>query len=140
MIRRVLATALTLALMGCDPEAAKPDGGSGGGGGVTGGGGGSTGGGGGSQTDAGVGDIVAVASGNPQFSILVQAVTKAGLVSALQAPGGKTVFAPTNAAFAALLTELGVSSLDGLSAEQHCTEQRLLGLEVVGKEPNRARA
>jgi uncharacterized surface protein with fasciclin (FAS1) repeats len=48
------------------------------------------------------GDIVAVASGNPDFSTLVAAVAAAGLVETLQGPGPFTVFAPTNDAFAAL--------------------------------------
>jgi uncharacterized surface protein with fasciclin (FAS1) repeats len=46
------------------------------------------------------GDIVAVASSAGDFKTLVQAVQAAGLVSALQAPGPITVFAPTDAAFA----------------------------------------
>ena len=54
-------------------------------------------------------DIVGVALTNPQFSILVEAVVAAGLVETLKGPGPFTVFAPTNAAFAALLTELGVT-------------------------------
>ena len=44
-------------------------------------------------------DIVDVASGEPDFSTLVQAVQAADLVTALQGPGPFTVFAPTNAAF-----------------------------------------
>lgn len=48
------------------------------------------------------GDIVAVASANPDFSTLVAAVAAAGLVETLQGPGPFTVFAPTNDAFAAL--------------------------------------
>jgi uncharacterized surface protein with fasciclin (FAS1) repeats len=53
---------------------------------------------------------VEVAQANPDFSILVEAVVAADLVTTLSAPGtGLTVFAPTNAAFAALLTELGVT-------------------------------
>ena len=48
------------------------------------------------------GDIVAVASGNPDFSTLVAAVAAAGLVETLQGEGPFTVFAPTNAAFEAL--------------------------------------
>jgi uncharacterized surface protein with fasciclin (FAS1) repeats len=48
------------------------------------------------------GDIVAVASGNPDFSTLVAAVQAAGLVETLQGEGPFTVFAPTNEAFAAL--------------------------------------
>ena len=46
--------------------------------------------------------IVVVASGNPDFSTLVTAVKKAGLVDTLSGPGPFTVFAPTNAAFAAV--------------------------------------
>ena len=48
-------------------------------------------------------DIVATAQALPDFSILVEAVVAAGLVTTLQGPGPFTVFAPTNAAFAALL-------------------------------------
>ena len=48
------------------------------------------------------GDIVAVASGNPDFSTLVAALSAAGLVETLQGEGPFTVFAPTEAAFAAL--------------------------------------
>jgi uncharacterized surface protein with fasciclin (FAS1) repeats len=54
-------------------------------------------------------DIVATASADPNLSILVEAVTAADLVSTLQGPGPFTVFAPTNAAFTALLAELGLS-------------------------------
>ena len=54
-------------------------------------------------------NIVQVAQSLPQFSILVEAVVAAGLADALSAPGPLTVFAPTNDAFAALLTELGIS-------------------------------
>jgi uncharacterized surface protein with fasciclin (FAS1) repeats len=53
--------------------------------------------------------IVQTAVANPNFSILVEAVTAAGLVDTLNGAGPFTVFAPTNAAFAALLTELGVT-------------------------------
>ena len=53
-------------------------------------------------TEATVGDIVEVASGNPDFSILTTALTEAGLVETLQGPGPFTVFAPTNEAFEAL--------------------------------------
>jgi uncharacterized surface protein with fasciclin (FAS1) repeats len=49
-----------------------------------------------------VGNIVAVAQGNPEFSTLVAAVTAAGLGEALSGAGPFTVFAPTNAAFEAL--------------------------------------
>ncbi|MBQ0961383.1 fasciclin domain-containing protein [Ideonella sp. 4Y11] len=53
--------------------------------------------------------VAAGAGSPPEFTILVEAVQAAGLVSALQADGPFTVFAPTDAAFAALLTELGIS-------------------------------
>jgi transforming growth factor-beta-induced protein len=61
--------------------------------------------------------IVEIASANTSFSTLVAALAKADLVSALEGDGPFTVFAPTNEAFAALLADLGVSSLDDLSAE-----------------------
>jgi uncharacterized surface protein with fasciclin (FAS1) repeats len=47
-------------------------------------------------------DIVELASGNEDLSTLVTAVKAAGLVETLQGDGPFTVFAPTNAAFAAL--------------------------------------
>lgn len=46
--------------------------------------------------------IVEIAAGNPDFSTLVAAVTAAGLDDDLAGAGPFTVFAPTNAAFAAL--------------------------------------
>ncbi|GAA0272731.1 fasciclin domain-containing protein [Alteraurantiacibacter aestuarii] len=48
------------------------------------------------------GTIVDVAVGNEDFSTLVAAVQAAGLVDTLSGAGPFTVFAPTNAAFAAL--------------------------------------
>lgn len=62
--------------------------------------------------------IVEVASNDAQFSILVDAVVKAGLVDALSASGPYTVFAPTNDAFKQLFANLGVDGLDDLTAEQ----------------------
>ena len=53
--------------------------------------------------------IVQTAQAAPDFSILVEAVVAADLVDALSAPGPLTVFAPTNAAFADLLAELGLT-------------------------------
>ena len=47
-------------------------------------------------------DIVDIAASNEDFSTLVAAVQAAGLVETLQGDGPFTVFAPTNAAFAAL--------------------------------------
>ncbi|MEG5057515.1 fasciclin domain-containing protein [Microcoleus sp. A2-C5] len=47
-------------------------------------------------------DIVAIASGDPQFKTLTKALGEAGLVTTLKGKGPFTVFAPTDAAFAAL--------------------------------------
>jgi uncharacterized surface protein with fasciclin (FAS1) repeats len=47
-------------------------------------------------------DIIDIAASDDQFSTLVAAVTAAGLVETLKGDGPFTVFAPTNAAFAAL--------------------------------------
>jgi transforming growth factor-beta-induced protein len=55
-------------------------------------------------------NIVETAIANPQFSTLVAAVQAAGLVDTLSGPGPFTVFAPTNAAFEALLAELGLTA------------------------------
>jgi transforming growth factor-beta-induced protein len=62
--------------------------------------------------------VVNIAIDNENFSTLVSAVVKAGLVDALSAAGPFTVFAPTNAAFDALFTALGVSGINDLTAEQ----------------------
>ncbi len=53
-----------------------------------------------------------------QFQPLVLAVIKAGLVEALSADGPFTIFAPSNSAFDALFTTLGVSGINDLTAEQ----------------------
>jgi uncharacterized surface protein with fasciclin (FAS1) repeats len=47
-------------------------------------------------------DIVDIAASNGNFNTLVAAVTAAGLVDTLKGDGPFTVFAPTDAAFAAL--------------------------------------
>jgi transforming growth factor-beta-induced protein len=54
--------------------------------------------------------IVDIASGNPDFSILVAALGQADLVDTLQGEGPFTVFAPTNDAFTALLNSLNITS------------------------------
>ena len=75
-------------------------------------------------------DIVATAQALPDFSILVEAVVAAGLVETLQGTGPFTVFAPTNAAFAALLAELGVSKAALLADKALLT--KVLTYHVVG--------
>ena len=62
--------------------------------------------------------VVNIALDNDNFSILVQAVVKAGLVDALNGKGPFTVFAPTNDAFKSLFMQLGISGIDALTAEQ----------------------
>lgn len=77
--------------------------------------------------------VVTFATSNPDFSILVQALTRADLttnfVEILSGAGPFTVFAPTNAAFAALLSELGVASLNDIPV---ATLEAVLTYHVVG--------
>lgn len=70
------------------------------------------------KAEKAAGTVVDIAVANSDFSILVEAVTKAGLAGALSAEGPFTVFAPTNDAFKALFKELGVSGVKDLTAEQ----------------------
>lgn len=73
-------------------------------------------------------NIVAVASGNADFSTLVAAIKAADLVDALSAAGPYTVFAPTNAAFAAL----PAGTLDSLlKPENKAKLQAILKYHVV---------
>lgn len=74
-----------------------------------------------SDTPATSNTIVDIAAGNPDFSLLVAAATRAGLVETLANPDGAfTVFAPTNAAFAAsgiteeMIDSMPVASLTGI--------------------------
>ena len=75
--------------------------------------------------------IAQYASAEDDFSILVEALSKANLVSALNGDGNFTVFAPTNAAFTQLFTQLGVSGIADLSAE---TLTPILLYHVLGEE------
>jgi transforming growth factor-beta-induced protein len=75
--------------------------------------------------------VAEYAVSDPNFSILVQALTKAGLVDVLNGEGNFTVFAPTNAAFTSLFGELGVSGISDLSAE---TLTPILLYHVLGEE------
>jgi len=61
------------------------------------------------------GNIVEVAVGAGDFNTLVAAIQAAGLVDTLEGPGPFTVFAPTDAAFAALPAGL----LDALLLEEN---------------------
>ena len=80
----------------------------------------------------GIPKIPTFAVANPDFSILVQALTRADLTTNyatfLEGDGPFTVFAPTNAAFAALLTELNVTQLSDIDA---ATLEAVLTYHVV---------
>ena len=74
--------------------------------------------------------IVELASKNSNLSTLVAALQKADLVSALQADGSFTVFAPTNDAFQDLLdSNDSWSSLDDIPVE---TLKSVLLFHVLG--------
>ncbi|MBI1344380.1 MAG: fasciclin domain-containing protein [Terrimonas sp.] len=67
------------------------------------------------------GTIVDAVAGNPDFSLLLQAVLRAGttgtdVAALLSSDGPFTVFAPTNTAFQNLLGTLGATSLDDIPA------------------------
>ena len=76
-------------------------------------------------------NIVEIAQSNPDLSILVEAVVAAGLAPNLST-GSLTVFAPTNAAFVALLGELGVGK-EALLANKALLAQVLTYHVVPGK-------
>ena len=80
----------------------------------------------------GIPSIPTFAVANPDFSILVQALTRSDLgqnyATFLSGTGPFTVFAPTNAAFAALLAELGANSLEDIDA---ATLEAVLTYHVV---------
>jgi uncharacterized surface protein with fasciclin (FAS1) repeats len=78
-------------------------------------------------------NIVELAQGNPDLSSLVAAVQRAGLVEALSDESKQyTVFAPTNAAFAAFLTANGFANLDAVpeAALKNLLLNHVLGSEV----------
>lgn len=77
--------------------------------------------------------LVQQLQGMPQFSTLVEAVVAANLQDALSGAGPLTVFAPTNTAFAALLTELGVTKEQLLANKPLLTavlQYHVLGAQV----------
>lgn len=70
------------------------------------------------------------AGSQPQFTVLVAAVTAAGLDTTLSGPGPFTVFAPTDQAFASLLAELGVTKEQLLANKPLLTS--VLGYHALG--------
>ena len=67
-------------------------------------------------------NIIQNAVNSKDHTTLVAAVKAAGLVETLEGKGPFTVFAPTNAAFSAALTELGVSKADLLANKTLLTQ------------------
>jgi uncharacterized surface protein with fasciclin (FAS1) repeats len=60
--------------------------------------------------------IFEIAANDSRFTVLTQSLEATGLDEALSGAGTFTVFAPTDDAFAALLADLGIESLDALLA------------------------
>lgn len=88
-------------------------------------------------------DLVQTAQALPGFGTLVQAVLAANLQGALAQPGPLTVFAPTDAAFGALLAELNVTA-EALLADTalltrvltyHVVPGRVLAADIVPGAP-----
>ena len=74
--------------------------------------------------------IAGIALDTPDLSILVDALSRAGLVQTLSYPGDYTVFAPTNAAFTSFLSSNGFASLDDVPVD--ALTQVLLNHVVLG--------
>lgn len=79
-------------------------------------------------TEMGEQTIVETALANPDFSTLVTALQKAGLVETLSGKGPFTVFAPTNAAFA----KVDAKALEGLLANKPALTTVLTSHVVAG--------
>ena len=77
-------------------------------------------------------DIVDTAVANGSFTTLAKALTSAGLVDTLKGKGPFTVFAPTNEAFTAALTALGVTK-EQLFADKELLTKILTYHVVAGK-------
>lgn len=77
--------------------------------------------------------IVDIATGDDNFSVLVDALTSAGLVETLQGDGPFTVFAPTNNAFLALEALPNGDALKEVLL-YHVASGRYLGADLLKKE------
>lgn len=74
--------------------------------------------------------IAGLAIATPDLSILVDALSRAGLVQTMSYPGDYTVFAPTNTAFTNFLSANGFASLDDVPVD--VLTQVLLNHVVIG--------
>jgi transforming growth factor-beta-induced protein len=86
-------------------------------------------------TAAEPGTIVDVAAAAGNFTTLVAAVQAAGLTETLSSPGPFTVFAPTDAAFAAALDSLGLTA-DQLFADKEMLTSILTYHVIAGEVPS----
>jgi len=82
--------------------------------------------------------VVDIAVGSEAHTVLVAAVTEAGLVETLQSEGPFTVFAPTDEAFAAALEALGITAEELLASEglagiltYHVVAGKLMAADVI---------
>jgi len=92
-------------------------------------------------TEQSITDVVAssATSDTPEFTILLQAVQAAGLGETLASEGPFTVFAPTDAAFAAALDQLGLTAEELLSDTElltnvllyHVVPAELMAADVI---------
>jgi uncharacterized surface protein with fasciclin (FAS1) repeats len=76
-------------------------------------------------------NVVELAQATPDLSILVEAVVAADLATTLSGAGPFTVFAPTNAAFTAALTELGLTKAQLLDPANKALLTKILTYHVV---------
>lgn len=75
-------------------------------------------------------NLLQVAQGNPDFSLLVEAVQAAGLTGVLANPNANfTVFAPTNDAFAKALQQTGMTKAQLFANKPLLT--KILGYHVI---------
>lgn len=91
-------------------------------------------------TTQAAGTIVDVAAANPDFSILVAAVQKAGLAETLSGAGPFTVFAPTNAAFEDALEATGLTQDELLASPDlgkiltyHVLPAKVMAADITGE-------
>jgi transforming growth factor-beta-induced protein len=82
--------------------------------------------------------VVDIAAASPDHTTLVAAVEQAGLVETLSGEGPFTVFAPTDAAFEAALTDMGITAEDLLANPDlaniltyHVVPSQLLAADVL---------
>lgn len=90
----------------------------------------------GTTTTNGTTDLVTLAQSDPELSILVEAVVSADLGATLKGTGPFTLFAPVNAAFSALLLEIGLTKAELLADKALLTQ--VLTYHVLAAKVERA--